>query len=222
MTDQTSKKLTNEQIAGFNLAISTALSRHSGGEDKLAWIQSHPLFDDRLQEWLDFMAVDHEHYISINQGSVWKTIDLRKPFDLDDERFRISSDARDIIIKPYDFPRSGENCDVDLFLTTPRQLGFGKKAWARAIIKEGLRNGLGYCPKPTGLQLRFQYLYQPMGQELYIVSEPLTLIREQGGNVDCIFVVENDGDLMLWAYYLPREEMEPDTTLVFQRPRPKK
>ncbi len=130
---------------------------------------------------------------------------------------KIDKGADQILSNPL-FTLTQKECEVDLVVVTPSDLGFSDKASYRKIYKKAKKIGLELCPPDVGPQLQMQYIVEPMGERLIIGMVPLT----DPYNCLGVFFVEHDEEgFWLESHWGDKNDLSfwPDNQLVFVRPR---
>jgi hypothetical protein len=111
---------------------------------------------------------------------IWKTVTLGTHENasalrryLTAARCRVGDLAKEVLNQP-EFTVSKSRTEVNLAVVSVADLGFGEKGASRAeIYQQAAQLGLDLCPPEVALQLRLQYLDQPLGEFLHIAMEPV-------------------------------------------------
>lgn len=134
--------------------------------------------------------------------SIWRQISIgTTPRDkiiptLKEHGMNVSDWSADIM-KQDAFTVVQEEEQIDLVRVSVRELGFDKATRYDAICQCANERGLELCPPEVGLQLRLQYLDQPLDEWLIIAIEA---IRGADGALNVFYVGHDDGGLWLRSY----------------------
>ncbi len=155
--------------------------------------------------------------------TVWKTITLGTHKDqkalmaaLKTAKCKVSDYANDLLGKPA-FTLASEQTEVDLVVSSVKELGFEGNATYAQITARALELGLELCPAEVGPALRLAYNDQPRDEWLRIAMEAIT--NSDGGPY--IFSVEHGNDelWLSWSCGYPDYVWGPDYRFVFVLPR---
>ena len=131
------------------------------------------------------------------QFPTWRTITLGKEKTgiayikaLSASRMPIHKDVREVL-NSSEFSTSSIETDVDLVVLTPVQLGLNQGTDFDVIRKRIEVVGLKLCPAEVGPALRLAYRDQPLGELLYIATDPF-LDKKQQLTFPYLFTVGHD------------------------------
>lgn len=203
-----SKRGTASEIPGWYLelqkAVLTALPRDIPQNIAIGWTENGESLTRTLRTALTPPEDSHYGYFGI-----WKTITLGTYPTVDDlitaltqQEKKISEYAKDLFYGE-EFMLAKEQIELNLAISTVKELTGRKKEFLHDIIAGIRRLGGDICPAEVGPQLRLQLKHQPTNknERLIIATEP---IRNFEGE-PCLFTIEhNDSELLLDATYEDR------------------
>jgi hypothetical protein len=154
---------------------------------------------------------------------VWKTIQLGTVENksallaaLEAAGCGIGNAAQDIFARPG-FTLSRSKAELDLAVVSVVELGLSAEETSSLenIYSRAHELGLALAPADTGPQLRLQYFDQPIGEFLYVGTEP---IKAKRGDAN-IFIVANGGAglLLLGEDVRANVQFFPSSKFVFVR-----
>lgn len=165
--------------------VADAVSKYSDNPANLELFMGDPDFVEEFYKHIDARAeawAEGAKVLEFAGRPVWKTIDLgthRTVVSLRqallDEGNKIDPFGETNIkeLKEYIDVSTSSFGKIELFLISVAELGFPRNAeWEE--IRYRLRDfGFGECPREVGLQLRRQYIDQPVGEEVLVVTKPI-------------------------------------------------
>lgn len=140
----------------------------------------------------------------------------RNAFDA--AKIRIGNAADEIVGRPA-FPYLPATIQVDLAVVSSAELGLAADHAPLAEIYQRARAlGLDLCPAETALQLRLDYLDQPVGDILHVAMEP---VRTYAGEPTILALAHfGSGALVLGSSGAPDFRAPRAWRFLFARPRP--
>jgi hypothetical protein len=135
---------------------------------------------------------------------------------LDDTHIAIGDLADEAMHRPA-FTVAKSKSDVDVVVLSAAQLGVGETGASRQeILARARRLGFDLCPPEAAVQLRLQYLDQPVGEFLDVAMEP---IMTYGGHPVSFTLANGGAGLMLIGYIATEDTIvRQGGKLVFARP----
>ena len=135
--------------------------------------------------------------------SIWKTITIGNIArdqvgpTLKERGMNVSDWLADMM-KQDAFTVAQEEEQIDLVNVSVAELGFDQATRYDTICARAKERGLELCPSEVGLQLRLQYLDQPLGEWIRVAMEP---IRDSDGELLIFLVGRIDDGLWLNGNY---------------------
>jgi hypothetical protein len=115
------------------------------------------------------------------------------------------------------FAMARSKFDLEVVILSAAQLGVGEKGGLRSdILARSQRLGLDLCPPEAAVQLRLQYLDQPLGEFLDVAMGP---IATYSGQLVSFSLGNGGAGLILIGYTMTADEIVPQSRkFVFARP----
>ena len=201
--------------------VEDAMPNYPGGLANAELVKGDPDFVAEFYNFCNARAAKRAETLAWQQRPAWKVITIGTHASKEELKKAVTDEGHKFsdwalgLIDTDGFTVETTPRQIGLFTATVAEIGFSKSAKVKDIYAKLDELGYAVCPDETALQLRRDYLDQPMDEWRRVVTEPKA---GSYGFLSVLRVVRGQDGSWVYSYYAgPGDVWDGDYRLVFCR-----